>query len=388
MELPTFDNYPLVPDDKAARANLIRVSQGIHRRILADCATMNSSRQRRFYLITVPRVTSNLLVRILALDKQPNVLPQEHFGGYLFEPAWRLINHLNTLGKHIEGWTEDEREQMKKCYQDCFNNLQSCVERAEAEGKILFVKEHACFMADPVAQTKYLYGQDSVTEAPWTVQIPSTYAPEPMHSSLNMTVLPDEFLKTWLPTFLIRHPALVFPSRYRAFLDTKHLPVPKPEEIEQAQLELAMTFHWMRTLFDWYSQHLSDLGHEPSAGSDVTWPLVLDADDVLTKPEVIARLCEIMGMDPTKLQFEWAPATAEELAKIPGDIPRRMLSTLSASAGILEGKTAANLDMDTEVRKWREEFGEREGEKMEKWVKAAMPDYKFMKAKRLRLKPE
>lgn len=347
---------------------------------------METGGHRRCYLITIPRSASNLLVRILALDKQ-NVVSKGIGWGYFFFPAWELTCKLNTLGKHADKWTQEERDQVKKSYQDCFNDLQSHADRAEAEGKILFVKEHACFMADPAVQARFLHGQDNVKESPWTVQIPSTYAQEPTHSSLNPTILPDEFLKTWLPTFLVRHPALVFPSRYRALVDVRHTLSIMTEEEELVQLELAMTYHWTRTLFDWYTQQLSQTDQAASDSNDVAWPLVLDADDIISNPQVVVRFCEILGLDPAKLQFEWAPATAEDLAYLPSDLTRRAISTLSASASILRDKTAANLDIDVEARKWQEEFGNGMGEKMERWVRAAMPDYEFMRAKRLRVEP-
>lgn len=342
---------------------------------------MESDRRRQFHLlITYPRSASNLLVRILALEKQPNIVSRQR-GGYFFLPAVLLINEMKTRGKHLKEWMQDDRSRMFQTYQNCFNELEELVEKAKAHGKIAYVKEHSYFMTEPTAETRFLFGQSSIQEPPWTVQVPRTYASKVTHSSLNETVLPDEFLHIWLPTFLIRHPALVFPSCYRTVIDNKDLEAPG---MEDAELPLMMTLHWTRTLYDWYTQHLSE--SESRYDGDISWPLVLEADDIMTEPEVLVRYCEIVGMDPEKLQFTWSPASKEELAQLPNDIVRRMLSTISASDGIVSGKTSINLDIDTEAKKWREEFGEREGEKIEKWVRAAMPDYEYMKARRLRPK--
>ncbi|KAK4995469.1 hypothetical protein LTR66_004712, partial [Elasticomyces elasticus] len=60
-----------------------------------------------------------------------------------------------------------------------------------------------------------------------------------------------------------------------------------------------------------------------------------------------------------------APAASEELAQL-HPVARRMQSTLSASTGIMKGKTSVDLNIDMEATRWREEFGEREGERMEK----------------------
>lgn len=334
----------------------------------------------RFYLITYPRSASNLLVKILALEEQPNVKMREN-GGYFFLPPVLLMAELKLRGKNVEEWTKQERDRMMKSYQECFEDLEEHVRTAKAEGKIVFVKEHSTFMTEPTAPARFLFGEDRVKEAPWTVGVSSAEAAEFTHSRLNETVLSDEFLRTWLPTFLIRHPALVFPSHYRTMRDLEGVEAAKTAD---ARLTLIMTLHWTRTLYDWYSQELSK--SESAPDSEVTWPLVLDADDIMTDPKVLVRFCEIVGLDPAKLRFTWMTASKDEFDQIPTYIEKRMRSTLLASAGVMGGKTAINLDIEMEAEKWREEFGEHEGEKIEKLVRAAMPDYEFMKAKRLRRK--
>ena len=332
----------------------------------------NSS--RRFHLLTYPRTASNLLVRILALEDQSNLLPSEK-GGYFFIPTMGLRMHrFKTAGRHLDEWTQEERKGLMESYQNCFEALQKHAETAEAQGKDIFVKEHAPWLMEPVAETKWVFGENSTYESPWTVKA----LPEQTHSTLNETVLPDEFLKAWLPTFLIRHPALVFPSIYRTCVD---LEGPEVAKNEAGQHALEMTMHWSRTLYDWYTQQLNI--PESNSEPNVTWPIILDADDIMIEPEVVLRYSIIIGLDPTKLRFSWASASKEELDKMQGP-ERRMRSTLSASEGIIEGKTSTNLNIDEEAKKWRAEFGEEEGEKIEKWVRAAMPDYEYMKAKRLR----
>ncbi|KAI1621079.1 hypothetical protein EDD37DRAFT_143717 [Exophiala viscosa] len=62
---------------------------------------------------------------------------------------------------------------------------------------------------------------------------------------------------------------------------------------------------------------------------------------------------------------------------------RRMRSTISASTGILKEKASADLSIDSEMSKWMTEFGEEEARKLASWVEAAMPDYIYMRARRL-----
>ena len=136
----------------------------------------------------------------------------------------------------------------------------------------------------------------------------------------------------------------------------------------------------MRTLYDWYSQHFQNPETGSSGGS--IWPIVLEADDIMLEPELVVKYAKIIGLDHTKLKFSWTPKRKEELDKL-WDVERRMLSTISASAGILEGKTANGIVIDDEVMKWKIEFGEDEGAKIERWVRGAMMDYEFLKARRL-----
>lgn len=77
-------------------------------------------------------------------------------------------------------------------------------------------------------------------------------------SSLNKTILPSNFLETWLPTFLTRHPALVFPSYYRAFKDSFGKPQDRDIDLEENQLTLNMTPYFTRSLFGWYADLFSD----------------------------------------------------------------------------------------------------------------------------------
>ena len=339
---------------------------------------MDSTPHRRFYLLTQPRTCSNLLTRILSFGDQPAVARSAGAGqGYFFLPPFELREQLKLGVKTVEEWTQDAQDQMKQSYQRCFEELQKYVEAGEAEGQIVFVKEHVYFLTDPTAMSRFVHGRESVKQSPWTVQVPSVYGTEVTHSSLNNTLLPDEFLQTWLPIFLIRHPALMFPSHFRTIRDAISIEAAHAEGARSA----SMTLHWTRTLYDWYMQHPVKPRSGPESGSD--WPVLLDADDILNDPNVIVRLCEIVGMDSTKLQFEWQPANKEELAQLRSDISRRMLSTLSSSAGVLKDKSATDIDISAEAKKWKEEFGQSDGEKVEGWVRAAMPDYEYLKAKRL-----
>jgi hypothetical protein len=169
-----------------------------------------------------------------------------------------------------------------------------------------------------------------------------------------------------MPIFLIRHPALAFPSLYRIFLEDEGSE--DPYGGKGRWLSIFMTLHWTRRLYDWYTKLYSN-ETEHTAQQTVTWPLILDADDIIAEPRIVERLAGIIGMDVTKLNFSWAPAKAEELEKL-SPLARRMLSTLVASDSIQEQNSAANINIDEETKRWGEDFGESKGQKLEKWFRA------------------
>jgi hypothetical protein len=329
---------------------------------------MEDSKPRVIYLLTYPRTASNLLTHILSLDRQPNTL-SPWGGGYFFRPVV-VNNTLPDSGKHVQSWTKAERAQAVKVYQSCYDDLCVWIDKARAEKKTLFLKEHLRFMVDPTALSAFVHGDDTVCEAPWTVQSPRDGSNE-THSRMNKTILSDRVLADGRHIFLIRHPALTVPSYYRAFVD-----IHGPEAIieEEASLMANVTLYWTRCVYDWLQSI--------QANSDVVQPVILDGDDIIAKPEVLTELCEFIGMDSSKLQFEWAPATKSELDELPDTTMRRMRGTLFTSSGIMKEKAwNGNRCIEEEAHKWRDEFGNHGAEWIEKWVRKSMPDYEFLKAR-------
>ncbi|KAF4624939.1 hypothetical protein G7Y89_g13230 [Cudoniella acicularis] len=333
---------------------------------------MSSNHPPRHFLFTYPRTASNLLLKNLSLEDQPAFLPCDK-GGYFFIPTVPL--RFETVGKHFDEWTSEEKETFLERHQSCFQALQKHVQNAEVQGKRVYVKEHVPWLIEPVAETKWLFGEESTNELSLVVED----FPGQTHSSGNETILPDGYLKSWLPTFLIRHPALVFPSSYRTGVDNEGAEAAKADPMHA----LEMTVHWSRTLYDWYAQQFESL--KSTSRIDYRWPIILDADDIMLDSEIVLQYATVIGLDPSKLKFSWTPAHKEEVEKM-HPVERRMRSTISSSSGIVEGKTSKNLDIDVEAKKWKMEFGEVEGKKIEEWVRAAMPDYKYMRSRRFGLK--
>ncbi|OOF93879.1 hypothetical protein ASPCADRAFT_150426 [Aspergillus carbonarius ITEM 5010] len=348
--------------------------------------TMNGQPSpRRILLVSVPRTASNLLLRILNIPDQPHTVTTDR-GGYFFYNAFITAAKDGRLTQCPSDWTDDAKTDVQSTFQECFNRLEASCKLAEGEGKTLFAKEHAFWFFNPMAFTHAIYGDDKgpYDFSSFRVQIPNAYGSTQTFSPNNQTVFPDEYLRTWTMLFIIRHPALVFPSFCRAmnkvskvgFTDDATLP---------GTLATNMTLRWTRILFDWC------LDQTGSA------PLLLDAHDVIHNPDAVTKFCRLAGLDPSKLKFAWE-RTAQVDSGSDGSaaqnaVPEQrdkwdaaksiMLSTLEGSSGVMKDKEPGVIDIATEAKKWRAEFGEEMALLVEKAVCDAMPDYEYLKARRV-----
>ncbi|KAK5624831.1 hypothetical protein RRF57_000547 [Xylaria bambusicola] len=320
------------------------------------------SPKRRYWLLTMPRTASNMLVRILNLDEQ-GVRPAPFNGGYFFFPS--MVSRLKLYSKGSEWDLEDIEATIKRS----FDTLQDYLEAAEKNGQKVFVKEHIAFLNDLSLEYEHMYGTLPGDSLPRP--LPARGFPESTRSRLNQTTLPDEFLKTWYPTFLIRHPAMMLSSLYRTA--QKDFEIYGNKRANKEPFEFETTMKFVRSLFDFYCNYF---------GKDSKWPIVLDADDVIMYPELVMKYASLVGLDPEKLIFSWEKASQEDEEKLHG-AAKIMLSTINSSTGVDKGKVAGNIDIDREAGKWRTEFGEEGGNKLEKWVRGAMPDYEYLRSRRL-----
>ncbi|KAI8628352.1 hypothetical protein F5Y19DRAFT_476756 [Xylariaceae sp. FL1651] len=326
------------------------------------------SPKRRYWLLTSPRTASNMLVRILNLDEQ-NVRPAYN-GGYFFFPS--MLARIGLLDRPPQDWTPEERTEVAEGQKKSFDALQDHLAAAEEAGQKVFVKEHVIFLNDPFYETQYMHGGNfSDDELNPPQPLPARGITSSTRSPLNLTSMPDEFLKTWHPTFLIRHPAMQLPSLFRTCLSEIELDGKRRSKKEPYEAETTMK--WVRTLYDFY------LGHFGEGGE---WPVVLDADDVMMYPELVVKYAELVGLDSSNLKFSWDKASQDKLDKLRSS-EKRMLSSILASSGVDKGKVAGSIDIDKEAEKWKSEFGEDGGSKLERWVRDAMPDYEYLRSKRL-----
>lgn len=336
---------------------------------------------QRVMLITYPRTASNLLIKMLSLEDQENVL-SNRMGGYFFWDAYMKGRRNGHIYKPIAHWTADDIEETRQLFQQCVDNLEDMSQAAGAQDKVLFGKEHVSWFANPAVTSGHLFDDDDGSEdqyaMPFRLDFPERYGSASAFSPENPTVLPDEYLKSWTQTFLIRHPALAFPSFYRAMNSLHDEGCADPHELIPL-MKLSSTLWWTRQLYEWCCKNSANTltGH----GSErERLPIVLDAEDIIHSPSVLLRYCELVGLDPGKVRFQWNNQT-----KHSNVIEAVMKATLDHSSGLLPEKTPAIIDISAEADTWVDEFGEEVGGLIEKLVRDAMPDYEFLRERRLKV---
>lgn len=347
-------------------------------------------------LLTLPRTSSHLLTQILNLGAQPGIHRHPSDGYFFIQPTIQRFTH-HLAGKHVSAWTEEERDIVRDAFQRSYEQVDTFVKEVQRHGKSSYVKIHINWLVEPVSESRFLYPlspsstviapndsgialEQDVT-VPWTVE-PSLDTPGDSatlyRSQFNETALPDSVLKTWKATFLIRHPALTFPSLLRTGIDNEGLATVLQQEATQ---RWEATFHWSRRLYEFYSS----LPEPDRATRDpnISYPIILDADDILNA-KLVSNYAHAVGLDENKIRYEWKRASSDEIEKLSAT-ERRMKDTLLQSEGIVQGKTAEGLVLEEEIKKWKTEFGEVLASRLESLVKATLNDYEWLWERRLKL---
>ncbi|PYH31259.1 uncharacterized protein BO87DRAFT_443714 [Aspergillus neoniger CBS 115656] len=218
------------------------------------------------------------------------------------------------------------------------------------------------------------------------VRVNSKYGRSKGLPPLNETVLPDGYLATWQLAFLIRNPALVFPSMYRADRALKDL-YPSGDNpfeglLSESYLKVTLTLRWTRMLYDWCARRKGQ-AHR----------IILDASDLIHNKGSIVKFCEQTGLDPTVLKFEWESVGPEDKSSS-GDgaseqdsilqkAETTMRTTLMGSSGVLKEKAPEVVDIASEAERWKHEFGDKVANLILERVHEAMPDYEYLMQRRL-----
>jgi hypothetical protein len=330
-------------------------------------------------LFTIPRTASHLLIKLLNLSSQPSILcPANNKDGYLFLPALVQRFKNNLTERPIGEWSEADKKGTQEALQAGFDDWVTLIEHAEDDGRGTYVKEHINWLLDPILEARAL-GSTSPTDVEGFEVSWSGGSKEQERNMLNLTCLPTNFLLNSVkPTFLIRHPALTFPSALRTTIDIEGLSVALASERTQ---RWECTYAWTLSLYRLYTQ--TPGFRRATLVDDIKYPIVLDASD-LSNEGMVKRYARAVGLDEEKVQFEWQVAGKEEVEGV-GKAEQRMKSTINASKGVDKGKLGGGeVDLGMLEREWREEFGDVLAERVGRLVGASMPAYEELWGLRLR----
>ena len=181
----------------------------------------------------------------------------------------------------------------------------------------------------------------------------------------NPTVLPISFLRTMCPVCLYRHPAPLFESYYRAAI-RGGISIP----IQDEDFPLYTSLRWIRLLHDWYSS-IGDV------------PVTIEADDLMNEDSVMPKVCKALGLDPKYLQTQWDKVPEEKKAQ-QGIMVTSFKQTIQNSTGVIRSKRRdTEINNFQERERWANEFGEEVAAELYSAVEDAMPDYMYLRSKRL-----
>ena len=267
------------------------------------------------------------------------------------------------------------------------------LKEAERKGKGTYVKEHINWTLLPSIESSLLHSSPPAGPSKDLV-LSSSSPPSPsIVSALNPTAVPHAFWERLRVTFLIRHPALTFPSALRTSIDNEGLDIVLSSESEMVQ-KWECTYRWHVLLYRFlltfphpaYSDSHSHLNENEQHSKGATMgrePLIVDASQ-LQDVEFVRRYASLVGLDPAKVKANWDATSKEEQEKL-HQIERRMKDTLLDSTGIQASKLeSAGINIATEKKKWESEFGDVLAGRLEKLVRESMGEYVWLYERRLR----
>lgn len=317
--------------------------------------TSHATAQRKgVFLFSSPRTASNLLIKMLSM--QEGVVTKI----YAYEEGSQ--ESMEVAAENSGAATEAEKDLVLSQFRTEFVKLQTDLANVSNEGKTFLVKDHVSHLVSPREYWPQTFEHFDIK----LTSSSSTPDSQPDVWSSG-TIYPDAFLLRWTPVFLIRHPALAFPSLLRLIWG-HHPALPK------LLADAFFNYRFTRQLYEWYTAQLGDIPQ-----------LIIDADQLMDPEDrsAITALCSATGFDEERVLYDWEPATAEEKAKSPYKRIWPALKTIKESSGIVSGLTSRDLQMEDEVEKWKVEFGDEWSQILKGYVDSAMEDYEWLKQRRI-----
>ncbi|KAF7195489.1 hypothetical protein HII31_03083 [Pseudocercospora fuligena] len=292
--------------------------------------------QKRAFLFSHPRTASNLFTRILSGQSDWQV------SDYLFFDAFQYTRDAFD-GISLDDAADATRQEHTSLVGQGYKQLEAVMCSSMDKQQHLLLKDHA-HLVMPVEVT---YGNDEIAT---------------ISKRTNPTIFSDALMLSWQPIILIRNPILIYESWLRA----EGSPYP---DLESQYAKIYTTLRFQRYIDDWYRAHHVD-------------PIILEADDVIERPDVLEKFCELTGMRKNELKYEWetTPVPAKFMSN---ERFRRFLQTIQDSTGIDNTRTSKGVKLEDRKVKWNEEFGVERAEVLARRVIESWPDYESLRERRL-----
>lgn len=356
-------------------------------------ATGGNPQPLRIALFSHPRTNSNLFTKLFA--SQPDV--EQHTYPFMPGYMWGPDRRLGYKTKEVE----EMYSTLKSNYDDLsaqksLDDLQKAFRETEAKGKIPLTKEHVCFMIRPkvVAMDLAEYNYPEYT-LPTLIDRQLDLASKDSRSDAikeptNPTFVPDRFINTLTPIFILRNPIRMIPSWYKNTSENFGATT------KDTEWPFTASFHWCRILFDYYDNYFKA---NPRPGY-TTLPLVVDGDDlVLHTEDIMTQVCELTHLDSDAIKYVWEsgdPYSSWPAAAAPEDMKtpevKRVIEAfggnIARSTGVVRdaAKYAKPLVLEEEGKKWEASWGKEVADDLVAMAKKAMVDYDYMMERRIRPK--
>ncbi|MCJ1258160.1 helicase [Lignoscripta atroalba] len=299
------------------------------------------------------------------------------------------------LGDRYEN---NEKERLESGFSSStYKTIFERLDKESAEGKRLFIKDMIYYLVPPngkpasiapsLARKERGVGTNGISselQSANGVSSPNDAGGEPN----NPTVVPEDILKQFHFTFLIRHPRSSIPSYYRCT-------IPPLDEVtgfynfmpsEAGYDELRRVFDYLRSVGqvgpNVAGHNNSTNGHGETNGHATKVDIcVIDADDLLDNPNgIIEAYCKSVGLDYDPSMLNWDTEADHQKAKDAfakwHGFHEDAINSSSLRPRLHKKKVKSRQDEDTE---WVEKYGEKGAKIIRETVDANVKDYEYLK---------
>ena len=205
----------------------------------------------------------------------------------------------------------------------------------------------------------------------------------------NPTLLPTSLLHRFQFVFLVRDPSASIPSLYRCFLP------PISDKTEEHTLDpTELGYRETRILFDYLcppALRSSDPSNIAAAEKSGSTPILIDAEDLLTHPDIIVRaVCAQLELPYSSSMLSWSSPEDHAYAvslfeKYAGYHEDALNSTgLRGKPADTEARGKLAKTKEEEDQEWIQRYGSDAAQKIREAVDLCREDYEYLRQFRLR----